>query len=48
MDLACPVDRGTLRPGTDSVFSLTDARAALERVMARGKHGEVVLRVTDD
>ena len=39
---------GDLRPEIDSVFALADARAAFERSMAPGKHGKVVLRVSDD
>jgi NADPH:quinone reductase-like Zn-dependent oxidoreductase len=47
LELAALVDAGTLRPQLDSVFALADARAALERVAASGKHGKVVLRVRD-
>ena len=36
-----------LRPEVDSVFALEDFRAAFERSAARGKHGKVVLRVSD-
>jgi NADPH:quinone reductase-like Zn-dependent oxidoreductase len=39
------VDAGELRPEVDSVFPLTEARAAFERVAARGKRGKVVLEV---
>jgi NADPH:quinone reductase-like Zn-dependent oxidoreductase len=39
------VDRGALKPTIDSVFRLDDARAAFERVMARGKRGKVVLEL---
>jgi NADPH:quinone reductase-like Zn-dependent oxidoreductase len=31
----------------DSVFPLTDARAAFQRTMQRGKRGKVVLRIAD-
>jgi NADPH:quinone reductase-like Zn-dependent oxidoreductase len=31
----------------DSTFPLAEARAAFERTMQRGKHGKVVLSVTD-
>jgi NADPH:quinone reductase-like Zn-dependent oxidoreductase len=37
-----------LRPAIDSVFPLADARAAFERVAARGKSGKVVLRLVDE
>jgi NADPH:quinone reductase-like Zn-dependent oxidoreductase len=39
------VDRGALKPTIDSVFPLDDARAAFERVTARGKRGKVVLEL---
>jgi len=39
------VDAGELRPEVDSVFPLTQAGAAFERVAARGKRGKVVLEV---
>ena len=42
------VDEGALRPAIDSVFLLSEAPAAFERVMAGGKRGKVVLRVVDD
>jgi NADPH:quinone reductase-like Zn-dependent oxidoreductase len=42
-ELARLADAGTLRPAVDSVFPLAEARAAFERVQARGKHGKVVL-----
>jgi NADPH:quinone reductase-like Zn-dependent oxidoreductase len=45
-ELARLADDGALLPAVDSVFALADARAAFERVMARGKRGKVVLRVT--
>jgi NADPH:quinone reductase-like Zn-dependent oxidoreductase len=48
VELARLVDSGELQPAIDSVFSLADAPAAFERVMASGKRGKVVLRVADD
>ena len=42
------VDADELRTEVDSVFPLTDARAAFERVAARGKRGKVVLEVGAD
>ena len=42
------VDAGELRAEVDSVFLLTEARAACERVAARGKRGKVVLEVGTD
>jgi NADPH:quinone reductase-like Zn-dependent oxidoreductase len=42
------VDAGELRTEVDSVFPLTNARAAFERVAARGKRGKVVLEVGTD
>src|SRR6266545_1087986 len=47
-ELARLVDDGKVRPVLDSVFALTDARAAFERSMARGKRGKVVLQIGDD
>ncbi len=44
-ELTALVDAGELRPEVDSVFPLTDARSAFERVASRGKHGKVVLEV---
>jgi NADPH:quinone reductase-like Zn-dependent oxidoreductase len=41
-------DAGELRPQVDSVFPLTEAPAAFERVAGRGKHGKVVLEVSPD
>jgi NADPH:quinone reductase-like Zn-dependent oxidoreductase len=38
-------DAGTLRVEIDSVFPLAEARAAFERVQARGKRGKVVLQI---
>jgi hypothetical protein len=40
------VDAGELRAEVDSVFPLTEARAAFERVAGRGKRGKVVLEGT--
>jgi NADPH:quinone reductase-like Zn-dependent oxidoreductase len=48
VEIARLVDEGTLRPAIDSVFRLSEAPAAFERVMAGGKRGKVVLRVVDD
>ena len=45
LELGALVDAGELRPEVDSVFSLTEARAAFERVAAPGKRGKVVLDV---
>jgi hypothetical protein len=42
------VDAGELRAEVDSVFPLTEARAAFERVATRGKRGKVVLEVGTD
>src|SRR4051794_26946201 len=39
---------GELRAEVDSVFPLTEARAAFDRVAGRGKHGKVVLEVGTD
>jgi NADPH:quinone reductase-like Zn-dependent oxidoreductase len=43
--LARLVDEGMLRAVIDSVFPLSDARAAFERVMLPGKRGKVVLQI---
>jgi len=45
LELGALVDAGELRPEVDSVFHLTEARAAFERVAAPGKRGKVVLEV---
>ena len=45
LELGALVDAGDLRPEVDSVFPLTEARAAFERVAAPGKRGKVVLEV---
>jgi NADPH:quinone reductase-like Zn-dependent oxidoreductase len=42
------VESGQLRPSVDSVFPLSEARAAFERSLARGRRGKIVLRVADD
>jgi NADPH:quinone reductase-like Zn-dependent oxidoreductase len=44
VELARLVDGGELWPEIDSIFPLTEARAAFARSHARGKHGKVVLR----
>jgi NADPH:quinone reductase-like Zn-dependent oxidoreductase len=44
-ELAVLVDAGELGPEVDSVFPLTEARAAFERVAGRGKRGKVVFEV---
>jgi NADPH:quinone reductase-like Zn-dependent oxidoreductase len=48
LELAALVDAGELRAEVDSVFPLTQARAAFERVAARGKRGKVVLEAGAD
>jgi NADPH:quinone reductase-like Zn-dependent oxidoreductase len=48
VELARLADEGLLRPAIDSVFPLAEARAAFERVTARGKSGKVVLRLVDE
>jgi NADPH:quinone reductase-like Zn-dependent oxidoreductase len=48
LELGALVDAGELRPEVDSVFPLTEARAAFERVAAPGKRGKVVLEVGSD
>jgi NADPH:quinone reductase-like Zn-dependent oxidoreductase len=48
LELARLVGDGTLHPTIDSVFQLTEARAAFERVMMPGKRGKVVLQVGRD
>jgi NADPH:quinone reductase-like Zn-dependent oxidoreductase len=45
LELGALVDAGDLCPEVDSVFPLTEARAAFERVAAPGKRGKVVLEV---
>jgi NADPH:quinone reductase-like Zn-dependent oxidoreductase len=41
------IDAGELQPQIDSIFPFAEARSAFVRSAARGKHGKVVLRVTD-
>jgi NADPH:quinone reductase-like Zn-dependent oxidoreductase len=48
VELARLVGERRVRPVIDSVFPLAEARGAFERVMMRGKHGKVVLRIADD
>src|SRR6266545_3790078 len=48
LELRTLVDAGELRAEVDSVFPLTEARAAFERVAGRGKRGKVVLEVGTD
>jgi NADPH:quinone reductase-like Zn-dependent oxidoreductase len=48
LELRTLVDAGELRTEVDSVFPLTEARAAFERVASRGKRGKVVLEVGTD
>jgi NADPH:quinone reductase-like Zn-dependent oxidoreductase len=45
VEIARLVDEGALRPAIDSVYPLSEATAAFERSMGRGKRGKVVLRV---
>jgi NADPH:quinone reductase-like Zn-dependent oxidoreductase len=42
------VDAGELRTEVDSVFPLTEAQAAFDRVASRGKHGKIVLDARTD
>jgi len=46
--LSTLVDAGELRVEVDSVYPLTEARAAFERVADRGKRGKVVLELGTD
>jgi NADPH:quinone reductase-like Zn-dependent oxidoreductase len=48
IEIARLADEGALRPAVDSVFPLSEARAAFARSLASGKRGKVVLRVADD
>jgi hypothetical protein len=48
LELGALVDAGELHVEVDSVFPLTEARAAFERVAGRGKRGKVVLEVGTD
>jgi NADPH:quinone reductase-like Zn-dependent oxidoreductase len=45
VEIARLLDEGTLRPAVDSVYPLSEARAAFERSMATGKRGKVVIQV---
>jgi NADPH:quinone reductase-like Zn-dependent oxidoreductase len=47
VELARLAETGRLRPAIDSVFPLSDAPDAFERVAAPGKRGKVVLRVVE-
>jgi NADPH:quinone reductase-like Zn-dependent oxidoreductase len=48
LELRTLVDAGELRAEVDSVFPLTEAQDAFERVAGRGKRGKVVLGVATD
>ena len=48
LELTALVDAGELRTEVDSVFPLTEAGAAFERLADRGKRGKVVLKVGAD
>jgi Zinc-binding dehydrogenase len=48
LELSARVDAGELHAEVDSVFPLTQALAAFERVAARGRRGKVVLEVGTD
>jgi NADPH:quinone reductase-like Zn-dependent oxidoreductase len=45
LELARLADAGELRPAIDTVFPLTQAQAAFDRVAAHGKRGKVVLEI---
>jgi NADPH:quinone reductase-like Zn-dependent oxidoreductase len=45
VELTRLVEEGALRPAVDSVFALSDARAAFERSLRPGKRGKVVISV---
>jgi NADPH:quinone reductase-like Zn-dependent oxidoreductase len=45
LEIAGLAERGILTPAIDSVFPLSDARAAFERSMVAGKRGKVVLAI---
>jgi NADPH:quinone reductase-like Zn-dependent oxidoreductase len=47
-ELTALVEAGELRAEVDSVYPLTEARAAFERVASRRKRGKVVLEVDTD
>jgi alcohol dehydrogenase len=42
------VESGDVRPAIDSVYPLSEGRAAFARSTASGKRGKVVLRVADE
>ena len=48
LELGTLVDAGELRAEVDTVFPLTEARAAFERLAGRGKRGKVVFEVGTD
>ena len=48
LELGTLVDAGELRAEVDTIFPLSEARAAFERVAARGKRGKIVLEVGAD
>src|SRR6185312_974835 len=48
LELGTLVDAGELRSEVDTVFPLTEARAAFERLAGRGKRGKVVFEVGTD
>jgi NADPH:quinone reductase-like Zn-dependent oxidoreductase len=48
LELKTLADAGDLRTEVDSVYPLTEARAAFERVAAHGKRGKVVLEAGTD
>jgi NADPH:quinone reductase-like Zn-dependent oxidoreductase len=48
VEIAKLIDEGALRPAIDSVYPLSDARAAFERLEAPGKRGKVVLAVVEE
>jgi len=48
LELTTLVDAGDLRAEVDTVFPLSEAREAFERVAAHGKRGKVVLEVGAD
>jgi NADPH:quinone reductase-like Zn-dependent oxidoreductase len=47
VELARLADAQRVRPVIDTVFALSEARKAFERVVMRGKRGKVVLNVGD-
>jgi NADPH:quinone reductase-like Zn-dependent oxidoreductase len=48
LELTALVDAGELRTEVDSIFPLSEAQAAFERLAARGKRGKVVLEIGAD